>query len=889
MGGRRVRLARYPVALAVVATLTSVTSAAAEPLFEDEIAGTTVRVALEGVGDTEQLVASWRDSEGAHRQELGAPPTRVEAAQLEGRRLYVGYGDGVVELVWDGGFHTRIEWRYGRLQEWAAWNAEAGAFVPGSPVRALDAMTLVDLHEADGLGETMGLDDALMARHQAACRAAGSARCDEADFALERPAREVGSPALLVDRHEVSRAQYERCVTAGVCPAVDESSCLVFDGEDWAVGRELPEASRQPDTPRTCITRDEAVDYCEWVGGSLPWEEEWSVLSGGSERVYPWGDDFDPAAVNFLGSHDPPHLEPVTSRPQGTSAAGLLHLAGNAYEWTRDGACAYAVLEGDGICVFSGGEGVVRGGSFASDPGRVRPASRRFQDARTRVDTTGFRCVVQPPPRLYRSSRRASWEPPPPGPACQLVADRQRAALARLLEGGVNIESFSSELFHCLPATDGSWGLVASDTSPSRDYADDDYASALVVGFSVIFCPAGGISEDIGAAGDGCLERAGFSLEYIDGDWGTDYIAQTQAGDLTGDGRSDLLLRIGSADEGYDAVETHLLRNLESGLELLEFDSPWLHPDRIGSLVDVDVNGRADVTFIVDEIWLEGGYAGELAEAVWFVAVQQAPGAATRFSVDAPPARAYALDRCRDHLAEHDRHDERRYRLGADIICARLTGADPAPLLAADEVECVDYDLSDRDQWWEAPLRCKDLQVYREWLTRPLPFEAARPILEPSDLLGQPLPVAAATASDHVDGEYAGYDFGPANAVDGEMASSWQVDGGVDAWVQLDFAEDVASDHAVSAVAVANGFQHQDPELGDLFPLNSRIARARLVFSTGLEVPVHFEPEARGFQIVAVDLGGRSVDWVRLEVDAVHQGSRWDDLAVSEVRVLGRQ
>jgi hypothetical protein len=337
-------------------------------------------------------------------------------------------------------------------------------------------------------------------------------------------------------------------------------------------------------------------------------------------------------------------------------------------------------------------------------------------------------------------------------------------------------------------------------------------------------------------------------------------------------------------------METHFVRNTAAGLEPLELESRWLRPDRIGGMVDANDDGRADLSFIVDEIWLEGGYAGELAEDIWFVAVQQAPGAGSTvstFAFDGPPARAYAQARCRWHLAEHDRHDERRYRLGADIICARLAGADPAPLLAADEVECVDYDLSDREQWREAPMRCKDLDVYREWLTRPLPFEADRPIVEPSDLLGQPLPVAAATASDHVEGEYAGYDFGPANAVDGRMASSWQVDGGVGAWLQLDLTGEGASDRVVSAVAVANGFQHQDPELGDLFSLNSRIARARLVFSTGLEIPVRFEPDRRGFQIFAVDLEWRLAEWVRLEIDAVHEGSRWDDLSVSEVRVYG--
>lgn len=106
----------------------------------------------------------------------------------------------------------------------------------------------------------------------------------------------------------------------------------------------------------------------ELVGRELrlptEWEWEW-VARGGDDRVYPWGDTFDPACAN-LAEAGAGGTEAVGSRPAGASAAGVLDLAGNVDEWT---ASVYAPLPGAHWTVprvetWSVDPHVTRGGSW---------------------------------------------------------------------------------------------------------------------------------------------------------------------------------------------------------------------------------------------------------------------------------------------------------------------------------------------------------------------------------------------------------------------------------------------------------------------------------------------------------------------------------------------
>ena len=88
----------------------------------------------------------------------------------------------------------------------------------------------------------------------------------------------------------------------------------------------------------TWVSIEDARAYCRWAGKRLPHEWEWQYAAQGSdERLYPWGNSWNAAAVpspnkgrNVLPPAD------VEAHPLGASPFGLLDLVGNVWQWTDE-------------------------------------------------------------------------------------------------------------------------------------------------------------------------------------------------------------------------------------------------------------------------------------------------------------------------------------------------------------------------------------------------------------------------------------------------------------------------------------------------------------------------------------------------------------------------
>jgi formylglycine-generating enzyme required for sulfatase activity len=191
----------------------------------------------------------------------------------------------------------------------------------------------------------------------------------------ERPVRTVTLPAFSIDRTEVTRAMYARCVAHRRCAAPPH------------------DLQQDPDLPMTNVSWNEARAYCSFAGGRLPTEAEWEKAARGTDgREYPWGASADCARANWgnfegegpCAAEGPGHPVPVGSYPQGASPYGVLDLAGNVWEWVQD---RYD-LDRD--------RRVVRGGSCCSYFVEPRAANRNAWDPQHRDGDLGFRCAAGP-------------------------------------------------------------------------------------------------------------------------------------------------------------------------------------------------------------------------------------------------------------------------------------------------------------------------------------------------------------------------------------------------------------------------------------------------------------------------------------------------------------
>ena len=110
------------------------------------------------------------------------------------------------------------------------------------------------------------------------------------------------------------------------------SKCNYLRGNDWL------------NHPMNCISWNGAKEYCDWIGGRLPSEEEWEYAAthNGTEHLntkYPWGDSAsDASKANYNYAKDYNYSGSTSAvgsySPAGDSPLGLVDMVGNVWEWT---------------------------------------------------------------------------------------------------------------------------------------------------------------------------------------------------------------------------------------------------------------------------------------------------------------------------------------------------------------------------------------------------------------------------------------------------------------------------------------------------------------------------------------------------------------------------
>ena len=197
----------------------------------------------------------------------------------------------------------------------------------------------------------------------------------------ERPAHEVRLDAFSISRFEVTNVQYQRFINkTGNKPP-----------RQW-VGGAFPKG--QALWPVTGVSWQDAVEYCRWLGQDLganirlPTEAEWEYAARGAEgNLYPWGAE-DKKTCRNAGDQKKGAPVAVGSYPCGATPSGIMDLAGNVREWTRD---VYGPYKDPHSPPAEGNRKVIRGGSWNTFT--VISTGREYADVSYSANDLGFRLV----------------------------------------------------------------------------------------------------------------------------------------------------------------------------------------------------------------------------------------------------------------------------------------------------------------------------------------------------------------------------------------------------------------------------------------------------------------------------------------------------------------
>ena len=223
---------------------------------------------------------------------------------------------------------------------------------------------------------------------------------------LEQPQRRLRTPGYFIDRTEVTNEAYAGIVVAGQAPTPAHWTHRDLRPDGTVRQTYAPGLAKHPVVN---VTWAQASEFARWRGGRLPNEAEWEKAARGTDgRTWPWGQEprarahvqVPPSALREF------ETAPVGAYADDKSPFGVMDMAGNVSEWTRDSLEAYPGAPPDARLPPEARR-VIRGGAFATSFNEARCAARgggREGDYTSR--DVGFRVVVEVPEELVPEFKR---------------------------------------------------------------------------------------------------------------------------------------------------------------------------------------------------------------------------------------------------------------------------------------------------------------------------------------------------------------------------------------------------------------------------------------------------------------------------------------------------